>query len=114
MFETLNNRGKPLTELEKVKNYLLYLATKLDLPDHDLAIRVNGAWANILQRLMAAGLTQPDDEDRLLRAHWLMAYDPVARNWGGTRSIKERFRLSADRTTHAALLDELVPYTRTL
>ena len=31
IFETMNNRGKPITELEKVKNYLLYLAGKLHL-----------------------------------------------------------------------------------
>lgn len=29
VFETMNDRGKRLTELEKVKNYLLYLASKL-------------------------------------------------------------------------------------
>ena len=27
IFETLNERGRPLSELEKTKNYLLYLAT---------------------------------------------------------------------------------------
>jgi Protein of unknown function DUF262 len=42
IFETLNQRGKELTELEKTKNYLLYLASLLDeLPRHELTATVN-------------------------------------------------------------------------
>ena len=37
IFEVMNNRGKPLSEMEKVKNYLLYLASKLEEPGGDLA-----------------------------------------------------------------------------
>jgi uncharacterized protein with ParB-like and HNH nuclease domain len=76
IFEVMNNRGKPLSELEKVKNYLLYLASKLELEEqHDLADRINDTWAAIFRRLMASGLNSSADEDRLLRAHWLMVYD---------------------------------------
>jgi uncharacterized protein with ParB-like and HNH nuclease domain len=32
LFEAVNDRGRPLTELEKVKNYLLLLASRLTLP----------------------------------------------------------------------------------
>ena len=31
MFEVINNRGKPLSELEKVKNYLMYFSEKNDI-----------------------------------------------------------------------------------
>ena len=31
IFEVVNSRGKPLTELEKVKNYLLYTASSFDI-----------------------------------------------------------------------------------
>lgn len=40
IFEVMNNRGKPLSELEKVKNYLLYAASTLSVP-HDLDRKVN-------------------------------------------------------------------------
>lgn len=33
IFETMNNRGKDITELEKIKNYLLYLSSKLHLAE---------------------------------------------------------------------------------
>ena len=36
IFEALNARGKPLTEWEKTKNYILYLAVSKDDPDGDL------------------------------------------------------------------------------
>jgi Protein of unknown function DUF262 len=112
IFEVMNNRGKPLSELEKVKNYLLYAASKLDLSAHNLEDEINSAWAEIFQRLMAAGLTTSDDEDRLLRAHWLMAYDPAPKNWSGSRSIKGRFHLRTD--DHKTLLHELRTYVSSL
>ena len=31
IFEVMNNRGRPITQFEKVKNYLLYVSSKLDL-----------------------------------------------------------------------------------
>lgn len=116
IFEVLNNRGKPLSELEKVKNYLLYLATKLDLSKHALGDEVNRAWTHVFERLMRAGLTSADDEDQLLRAHWLMAYDHRPKNWEGSRSIKARFGLGRDeyRGDHKLLLNDLIEYARTL
>ena len=48
--------GEPLSELEKVKNYLLYLASKLELKEHpDMADRIKSTWAAIFLRLMANG-----------------------------------------------------------
>ena len=41
IFETMNDRGRPLTELEKVKNYLLYVCSKLDLPTLTLLMNVS-------------------------------------------------------------------------
>lgn len=80
IFEVMNNRGKPRSELEKVKNYLLYAASTLSVPNN-LPHVVNDAWAEIFRQLMAAGLTSSTDEDRLLRAHWLTAYDPQPRKF---------------------------------
>ena len=114
IFEVMNDRGKPLSELEKVKNYLLYLSSKLQLENNSLSKTVNQTWADIFQRLMAAGLNSVDDEDRLLRSHWLMAYNSDAAFWEGSKSIKQRFTIKAFEGRHAQLLNELLDYIKTL
>ncbi len=115
IFETMNNRGKPITELEKVKNYLLYLVGKLELQtDHGLAAEINDPWTHIFERLMAADLSSVNNEDQLLRAHWLMAYDSRPANWEGSRSIKDRFSLHQYRDQHKNLLKDLKAYLGSL
>lgn len=115
VFETMNNRGKDLTELEKVKNYLLYLSGKLNLPaEHSLADEINDTWTHIFEHLMAADLGAVRNEDRLLRAHWLMAYDYDTRKWKGSRSIKERFNLQRYQGRHRDLLEDLSAYLTSL
>lgn len=113
IFEVMNDRGKPLTNLEKVKNYLLHTSTSLCM-DNDLAKSVNDAWSKILQQLMAADHASNNDEDRLLRAHWLSHYDPRLRQWGGSRSIKSRFALRDYTGKHKELLEQLHCYTERL
>lgn len=91
IFETLNERGRGLSELEKVKNYLLFLARQF--PDdrrEEVAGRINGAWSRIFERLSSQKQTQ-NLEERLLRAHWLTTQDPDSRRWKGVVSIKDRF-----------------------
>jgi hypothetical protein len=114
IFETMNNRGKQLSELEKVKNYLLYMSSKVDVHGHDLSERVNKAWANIFEDLMAANLTGSDDEDQVLRCHWLTIYNYDRRTWGGSIGIKEQFALTKYVGNHKKLLDNLLLYTRSL
>ena len=115
VFELVNDRGKPLTNLEKVKNYLLYTAATLDIEPtskDDLTKGVNDAWADILKQLTAAKLGSPAGEDQLLRAHWIMQYDP--RNWDGSKSVKSRFDLRNYQGRHPELLGELHEYIRGL
>jgi hypothetical protein len=114
IFEVMNNRGKQLSELEKVKNYLLYVASKLALTGHDLAIQINDAWSSVFQQLMSAGLASTESEDRLLYNHWLMAYDPDRRNWDGSKCVKSRFHLRIPSADHPKLLEEVRKYVRTL
>ncbi len=115
IFETMNNRGKPITELEKVKNYLLYLAGKLHLSsEHTLVATINQTWKHIFESLMTTGLGSQENEDQLLRAHWLMAYDPRPANWAGSRSIKEQFNLRRYQQRHESLLEQLHHYLDTL
>lgn len=114
IFEVMNDRGKQLTELEKAKNYLLYLASKLDLPPQTLGDTVNTTWAGVFARLMAAGLSDSRYEDQLLRAHWLMAYDPDRRSWEGTASVKRLLGLRGYEGRHGDLLADAIAYVGSL
>lgn len=88
IFETLNGRGKPLSELEKIKNYLLYIVRSLSADRAaELSALINDAWSGIFSDL--AGLAI--DEDRLLRAHWLATQRPDPRTWQGATSLKDLF-----------------------
>lgn len=115
IFEVMNDRGKQLTDLEKVKNYLLYAASALRVTAENkekLTKTVNQAWADILKQLMAAELGSPTSEDQLLRAHWLMEYDSQSRKWQGSKSIRGKFDLRTWR--HDELLEALHVYVQGL
>lgn len=114
IFEVMNNRGKPLSELDKVKNYLLYLSAKLNVENNDLAKEVNRTWTNIFENLMKSGLIGTVHEDQLLRAHWMMAYDHTKKTWDRSRSIKARFNLKGYRGKHPELLGDLSDYISSL
>lgn len=71
VFETMNNRGKQLTTLEKLKNRLIYLTDKLQHSDEDkinLRGKINVAWGNIYSNL-AKNSDYILDEDEFLSAH---------------------------------------------
>ncbi len=114
IFEVMNDRGKPLTNLEKVKNYLLYVAATLDVQQQDtkdhLTDSVNDAWSYILELLMESGLSSPADEDQLLRSHWIMRYDPQSRNWDGSKSVKNRFDLRKYQDDPSQMLKDIHEY----
>lgn len=114
IFEVMNNRGKPLSELEKVKNYLLYLSSKLSIGEHDLGEKINVTWTNIFERLMSSDLGGIANEDQLLRVHWLIAYDYQRKNWDGSKSVKERFSLKDYNGLHKELVNDLRQYTLSL
>lgn len=65
MFEVINNRGKPLSELEKVKNYLIYVCAKLSA--NTLRADIDTSWSSILRYLSIAGKTNAADEGAFLR-----------------------------------------------
>ena len=115
IFEVMNDRGKQLTDLEKVKNYLLYAASALNVTPENrdmLTKTVNEAWDDILKQLMAAGLGSPANENQLLRAHWLMEYDSQPKNWQGSKSIRSKFDLRT--WHHDGLLGALRAYVEGL
>ncbi|WP_312153848.1 DUF262 domain-containing protein [Pseudomonas sp.] len=68
-FETINNRGKPLSTLEKLKNRLIYLASNAPAKKAgDAAIaEVHRCWKQVYYSLGAG--THLLDDDEFLRAH---------------------------------------------
>ena len=78
-FETMNNRGKKLTNLELLKNRLIYLTTLYgkDVLDeqNEIALRemINGAWKEIYYQL-GRNENEPLSDDEFLRAHWIMYF----------------------------------------
>jgi uncharacterized protein with ParB-like and HNH nuclease domain len=99
VFETMNNRGKPLSELEKLKNRLMYLNSKLPLfyPDdkvpkeddnlddlltqqnHSLEKDINTSWITIYNALGANKSNPLSDED-FLKNHWITYFDKYNRS----------------------------------
>ncbi|WP_088311962.1 DUF262 domain-containing protein [Bacillus cereus] len=75
-FETMNNRGKPLSNLELLKNRLIYLSTLLD-EDNDsksfLRKDINESWKTIYEYL-GKNQDNPLDDDIFLKNHWIMYY----------------------------------------
>ena len=78
-FETMNNRGKKLSDLELLKNRLIYLTTlytkeELDASDHrSLRSAINSAWKEVYYQL-GRNDKHPLNDDDFLRAHWIMYF----------------------------------------
>lgn len=66
MFEVINNRGKHLSELEKIKNYLIYVCVKLNA--ERIREDINKRWVHILRYLHEAGKTSLQEEASFLKA----------------------------------------------
>jgi uncharacterized protein with ParB-like and HNH nuclease domain len=72
-FETMNNRGKPLSHLELLKNRLIYLATRFDedkTEQEQLRKRINESWKTIYHYLGKKSSKLLDD-DLFLKTHFL-------------------------------------------
>ena len=78
-FETMNNRGKTLSDLELLKNRLIYLTTlytdeELDPAERrDLRNLINDAWKEVYFQL-GRNKSKPLNDDEFLRAHWMMYF----------------------------------------
>ncbi|HDY7661995.1 TPA: DUF262 domain-containing protein [Vibrio vulnificus] len=74
-FETMNNRGKPLTSLELLKNRLIYLSTLFhDHAGHDVLRRkINNAWKTMYEYL-GKNPEAPLNDNLFLRNHWTMYF----------------------------------------
>ena len=78
-FETMNNRGKKLSDLELLKNRLIYLTTLYSDTEIDDASRqnlrdeVNDAWKEVYHQL-GRNDKRPLNDDDFLKAHWIMYF----------------------------------------
>jgi uncharacterized protein with ParB-like and HNH nuclease domain len=100
-FETMNNRGKQLSNLEKLKNRLIYLTTlygENEIKQNErqqVRMAINEAWKLVYHQLgRNKAFTLPDDE--YLRAHWI-AYFKYTKNKGDDYI---KFLLNDKFTTH--------------
>lgn len=76
VFETMNNRGKPLSNLEKLKNRLIYLSTLLDEETsikRDLRDDINEKW-KIIYKYLGLNKEKKLDDDSFLQNHWIVFY----------------------------------------
>lgn len=90
MFEVINDRGKPLSQLEKIKNYLLYFSAKSK--KSNLKEKVVSSWPMILNNLSLANKYSIDDEDGFLRFCWLVYFDTnKSKSYYVHDGIKERY-----------------------
>ena len=75
-FETMNNRGKPLSKLELLKNRLIYLTTLLNEDEQSrdkLRSDINEVWKTIYEYL-GKNVKNTLDDDTFLKNHWIMYF----------------------------------------
>ncbi|EKO3384683.1 DUF262 domain-containing protein [Vibrio fluvialis] len=75
-FETMNNRGKPLSHLELLKNRLIYLSTKFDTEIYErekLRSAINDCWKTIYHQL-GRNKEKPLDDDEFLLNHFILFF----------------------------------------
>jgi hypothetical protein len=72
-FETMNNRGKPLSYLELLKNRLIYLSLRFSVAETEtskLRRAINDCWKTIYHNL-GRDKDRPLDDDRFLSTHYI-------------------------------------------
>lgn len=79
VFETMNNRGKSLTILEKLKNRLFYLCDRVTKEEDRSTLRriINNSWSRIF-KVLAKNYNNVLDEDEFVSAHLTLYRTPVA------------------------------------
>ena len=101
-FETMNNRGKKLSNLELLKNRLIYLSTLFSESQSEEKIKlraeINACWKQIYEYL-GKNRANPLDDDEFLRTHWI-TYFTYSRRKGDDYA---RFLFNKKFTPKAAL-----------
>ena len=102
-FETMNNRGRPLSNIELLKNRLIYLTTLLDgKGSARLRQDINKTWKTIYEYL-GKNQDKPLKDDDFLYHHWIM-YFKFDKSESGAYS---KFLLSEEFTVSNVISQEL-------
>ncbi|MCW0453737.1 DUF262 domain-containing protein [Xanthomonas sacchari] len=75
-FETMNNRGKPLSYLELLKNRLIYLSYKMPVDDFErgrLRSAINDCW-RALYHSLGRNKNRPLEDDSFLFTHYIIYF----------------------------------------
>lgn len=98
VFETMNNRGKPLTTLEKLKNRLLYLCSKLPSGNdiQGLSSTINRSWGNVYEWL-GRNVEAMLNEDEFLSAHLTLLRVPQDYIYSEQMAEQKVFRMFCNR-----------------
>ncbi len=118
VFEVVNDRGKGLSQLDKVKNFLMYSVFEIygdeDRTEAEMLIdKINDTWAHVFQHLEIAGRWRTENEEQFLRVHWLICYKSDNKIYDVHKEVKKRFGRLAE-TSSEQFRDELVGYLDTL
>ncbi|RCR69397.1 DUF262 domain-containing protein [Larkinella punicea] len=98
-FETMNNRGKPLSNLELLKNRLIYISTKFEVDESEkvqLRKRVNDSWKAVYHYL-GRNKERPLKDDFFLMNHYMIYFgneipSDANQSWMRLRRIQTFFR----------------------
>ena len=108
-FETMNNRGKPLTSLELLKNRLIYLSTLFK--EHEghavLRTKINNAWKTIYEYL-GKNPNAPLSEHLFLRNHWTMYFKYTRRKGDDYIKFLLDEKFTARNVTHPKKSDDMI------
>ena len=109
MFETINNRGKLLSQLDKIKNYYVYYTMKKGTFDSNELI-FNDAWKGILKNCLSAEIISSEDEDAFIRYCWITYNKESQKNdYNIYNCIKEAY--PEDINDYSVQLREFIRFT---
>lgn len=118
LFETMNNRGIGLSNLEVVKNRLLYLTSKVPKSDEteselkELSALINKKWSHILKNL-----TLPQkvlDENAFLSTHWIIYNGWSKDNTAKKEILEKRFTINQMLKQPHKMAGEITRYIHSL
>jgi len=103
IFQTINDRGKDLSQLDKVKSYLMYVAAKTD--SANLTTVINGNWGELLRNI--ANVNPEDDdteglENQMLRYHWIVETGNH-KAYQIHREVKGKYKIGQEDTPEQAI-----------
>jgi len=114
-FETMNNRGKPLSHLELLKNRLIYLTTRVNVDAseaRDLRRTINESWKTVYHNLGRNKITPLDDDFFLRSHHFLNFIDPAPEKVESEEDRKQfrRVMQAAEEPLYRGLLNDIFTF----